>query len=151
MRHLRSRLVLLAAIASLVLPAVALARAISWGGNGHNGLGPASVLLSVANGRAKVTNVQLIMECTDANDGTVSPSAFFAHYRTAEALRSNHYAFDFTASSQGRVGRVRMDGVLRSNGTGTARVRVHAVGFGEHNEVVDRCDGTVHLALRRGN
>jgi hypothetical protein len=144
------RLTVLVAASLLLVSAAASARPISWGGNGFNDLGPASVLLSVENGRAKVTNVQMVLACTDAEDGTESSGAFSARFRTAVSLRANHYAFDFSANSGGRLGRVRIDGVLRSNGTGTARVRIQAQGLGERGEVVDRCSGETHIRLRRG-
>lgn len=144
-----ARVTLLAATVLLALPAAAQARPVPWGGNGFNDLGPASVLLSVENGRAKVTNVQMVLACTDAEDGSESAGAFDARYRTAVALRRNRYAFDFTANSGGRLGRVRIEGVLRSNGTGTARVRIEATSRGERGELVDRCSGETRITLRR--
>ncbi|MCW2990364.1 MAG: hypothetical protein JWM73_958 [Solirubrobacterales bacterium] len=137
------------ALLSLVVPAAASAAPTPWGGSGSNDLGPAYALLSVANGKAKVKNVQMIIACTDAEDGTESSRAFSARHLTAVALRQNRYAFDFTATSGGRVGRVRLNGVLRSNGTGTIRVRISATATSDQGAIVERCQGETHFALRR--
>ncbi|MFL5844425.1 MAG: hypothetical protein ACJ762_07000 [Solirubrobacteraceae bacterium] len=142
-------LALLPALLALALPAAASAAPVPWGGNGFNDLGPASALLSVANGKVKVKNVQMIMACTDAEDGTESSRAFDAQFRTATALDRNRYAISFTATSGGRVGHVRLNGVLRSNGTGTIRIRIVATGTGEGGEIVERCQGETRFALRR--
>lgn len=145
-----ARTALLASLALLALPSAASAAPTSWGGNSFNDLGPASALLSVTqDGRAAVTNVQLILACTDAEDGTESERAFDARYRTREPLNRNRFAFDFTALSGGRLGRVRLNGILRSNGRGAARVRVEATATGERGEVVERCHGETRIPLRR--
>jgi hypothetical protein len=145
-----ARLTVLAALSLLALPSAASARPTLWGGSGFNDLGPAYALLNVQNGRASITNVELIMACTDAADGTESSRAFDASFRNRVSLRRNRYAFDFTALSNGRVGRVRVDGVLGSRGTGTARVRVEATATGEGGDVVERCQGETRISLRRG-
>ena len=145
-----ARFTVLAALSLLALPSAASARPTLWGGSGFNDLGPAYALLSVENGRATVTNVQLIMACTDAADGTESSRAFDARFRNRVSLRRNRYAFDFTALSGGRLGRVRVDGVLGSRGTGTARVRVEATATGDGGEIVERCSGETRISLRRG-
>lgn len=145
-----TRIALLAALSLLALPSAASARPIAWAGAGFNDLGPASALLSVQEGRASVTNVQLILACTDAEDGSESERAFDARYRNREPLNRNRFAFDFTALSGGRLGRVRLNGVLRSNGRGAARVRVEATASGQRGEVVERCQGATRIPLRRG-
>jgi hypothetical protein len=145
------RISLLASLSLLALPSVAAAAPTPWGGSGFNDLGPASALLSVTqDGRASVTNVQLILACTDAEDGTESERAFDARYRTRQALRRNRFAFDFSAFSGGRLGRVRLNGILRSNGRGATRVRVEATATGEGGEIVERCQGSTRIPLRRG-
>ncbi len=58
-------------------------RTTLWGGSGFNDLGPAYSLLNVQNGKAALTNVQLIMACTDAEDGTESSRAFDARHPPA--------------------------------------------------------------------
>jgi hypothetical protein len=145
-----ARVTVLAALSLLAIPSAASARPTAWGGSGFNDLGPAYALLSVQNGRASITNVQLILACTDAADGTESSRAFDARFRNRVSLRRNRYAFDFTATSNGRVGRVRLDGTLGSRGTGTARARVEATAIGEGGEVVERCQGAARINLRRG-
>lgn len=144
------RLSVLTCAAALALPGVAEARPIAWGGAAFNDLGPSSALLSVTNGMASVTNVQLIMACTDAEDGTESARAFYARYRTARPLVANRFSFTFSATAGGRVGQVRLTGTLGSNGRGTIRVQVNAVGAGEGGAVVERCSGESTIRLRRG-
>ena len=101
------RISLLASLSLLALPSVAAAAPTPWAGTSFNNLGPASALLSVTqDGRASVTNVQLILACTDAEDGTESDRAFDARYRNREPLNRNRFAFDFSALSGGRLGRV---------------------------------------------
>ncbi len=142
---------LLATSIALAVPSVAAAAPTVWAGTGFNDLGPASTLLSVTqDGRASVTNVQLILACTDAEDGTESDRAFDARYRTRVPLNRNRFAFDFSALSGGRLGHVRLNGILRSNGRGAMRVRVEATATGQGGEVVERCQGATRIPLRRG-
>ena len=121
-----------AALSLLAVPSAASARATAWGGSGFNDLGSADALLSVNGGRASLTNVQLILACTDAEDGTESSRAFDAQYRNRVSL-DGLFAFDFTATSGGRVGRVRgerdarvarhRDGARARRGDGDGRRR----------------------------
>jgi hypothetical protein len=150
MNKILGRVIVVAALSLLAIPSAASARSAVWGGSGFNDLGSASALLNVKGGRASVTNVQLILACTDAADGTESSRAFDAQYRNRVSLRRNRFAFDFTATSGGRVGRVRLNGTLGSRGTGSVRVRVEATATGEGGEVVERCSGEARIALRRG-
>jgi hypothetical protein len=143
-----ARVAVLAAIALLAVPSVASAR--PWGGSGFNDLGPAYLLLGVQNGQAKVKNVQLILACTDTQDGTESSRAFDARFGNWEPLRLNRFSFEFTARSNGRVGLVRLRGVLRSNGTGVARARVIASAQGDQGATIERCQGEARIRLRRG-
>lgn len=144
------RVAALTSLVLLTLAGTAAAAPTPWGGQGFNDLGPAYAVLTVANGKAKVSNVQMILACTDTGDGTESSRAFDARYRTAVPLNRNRYAFDFTARSNGRLGRVRLNGVLRSNGTGTIRVRIEAVANSDEGAVIERCQGETRFALRRG-
>jgi hypothetical protein len=139
-----------AALSLLAVASTALAAPVKWGGAGFNDLGNAYALLSVANGKVKVTNVQMILACTDTQDGTESERAFDARYRTATPLDRNRYAIDFTALSGGRLGHVRLNGVLRSNGRGTIRIRINAVANSDEGAVIERCQGETRFALRRG-
>jgi hypothetical protein len=143
-----ARVAMLAALALLAVPSIASAR--PWGGSGFNDLGPAYLLLGVQNGQAKVKNVQLIMACTDTQDGTESSRAFDARFGNWRPLRLNRFSFEFTARSNGRVGLVRIRGVLRSNGTGRARVRITATAQAEGGATIERCQGETVIQLRRG-
>jgi hypothetical protein len=143
-----ARIAVLATLSLLAVPSVASAR--PWGGSGFNDLGPAYLLLGVQNGQAKVKNVQLIMACTDTQDGTESSRAFDARFGNWEPLRLNRFSFEFTARSNGRIGLVRLKGVLRSNGTGVARARVIASAQGDQGATIERCQGEAVIRLRRG-
>jgi hypothetical protein len=143
-----ARIAVLAILSLLAVPSVASAR--PWGGSGFNDLGPAYLLLGVQNGQAKVKNVQLIMACTDTQDGTESSRAFDARFGNWEPLRLNRFSFEFTARSNGRIGLVRLKGVLRSNGTGVARARVIASAQGDQGATIERCQGEAVIRLRRG-
>jgi hypothetical protein len=143
-----ARVAVLATLALLAVPSIASAR--PWGGSGFNDLGPAYLLLGVQNGQAKVKNVQLIMACTDTQDGTESSRAFDARFGNWEPLRLNKFSFEFTARSNGRIGLVRLKGVLRSNGTGKARVRIIASAQGDQGATIERCQGETVIQLRRG-
>ena len=67
MNNALARTSLLACLLLLAIPAAASAAPTPWAGTSFNDLGPASTLLSVTqDGRAAVTNVQLILACTDA-------------------------------------------------------------------------------------
>src|SRR5215210_7025993 len=92
-----ARIAVLAILSLLAVPSVASAR--PWGGSGFNDLGPAYLLLGVQNGQAKVKNVQLIMACTDTQDGIESSRAFDARFGNWEPLRLNRFSFEFTARS----------------------------------------------------
>ena len=143
-----ARVALLIALALLAVPSIASAR--PWGGSGFNDLGSSYLLLGVQNGQAKVKNVQLILACTDTQDGTESSRAFDARFGNWESLRLNRFSFEFTARSNGRIGLVRLRGVLRSNGTGKARVRVIASAQSDQGATIERCQGETVIHLRRG-
>ena len=149
MRKAATRIAVMATLALLAIPGVASAR--PWGGEGFNDLGPAYLLLGVNNnGQAKVRNVQLIIACTDVGDVTESSRAFDARFGNWENLRLTRFRFEFTAFSNGRIGLVRLRGVLRSNGTGAARVRVIASAQGDQGATIERCGGSARIQLRRG-
>ena len=144
------RIAILATLSLLALPSVASARPTLWGGAGFNDLGSAYALLNVQSGRVSLTNVQLVLACTDTEDGTESERAFDARFRNRVNLRLNRFTMEFSALSNGRLGAVRMTGRLGSNGRGSAVVEVNAVGTGEGGEVVERCQGRARIQLRRG-
>jgi hypothetical protein len=145
------RIAVLAALALLAIPSAASAAPPRlWGGEHFNDLGPAYALLAARNGQVKVKNVQLILACTDVEDGTESARAFDARFRNYTSMRLNRFRIDFSALSGGRLGYVRLRGVLRSNGTGAVRVHVDAVANGENGALVERCSGSTRIPLRRG-
>ena len=139
----------LAGLILLACPAVALAAPTPWGGSGSNDLGPAYALLAVADGKVKVKNVQMILACTDTQDGTESSRAFSTRSPNRDTLQANRYAFDFRATSGDRRGRVRIDGVLRSSGRGTFHVRINATAKNDAGAVIERCQGEARFAVRR--
>ncbi|MBJ7521570.1 MAG: hypothetical protein JHC84_17860 [Solirubrobacteraceae bacterium] len=143
--------VALAVAGLLCVSTAAEARAVPWGGTGANDLGPASLLLSANDGRVSVSSLQVVMACTDTSDGTESSRAFSVSSNIRVALRRNRFSFDFTATSGGRVGRVRLSGTLGSNGRGTARATVDATGTDEGTGgIIERCQSAVNFRLRRG-
>jgi hypothetical protein len=146
----RTTVVFALALSLLALPSAASARPTLWGGGGFNDLGPASALLNVQNGRASITNVQLILACTDTEDGTESSRAFDARFRNRVSLNRNRFSFDFSALSNGRLGQVHVTGKLGSNGRGYAVVEVDAVGNSDEGGVVESCSGRSRIPLRRG-
>lgn len=148
MRRAFAIIAVLATLSLLAIPGIASAR--PWGGSGFNDLGPAYLLLGVQNGQARVKNVQLILACTDTQDGTESSRAFDARFGNWRNLRLNKFRFEFTATSNGRVGLVRVRGVLRSNGTGAARAKVIATAQSDQGAIIERCQGRVRISLRRG-
>jgi hypothetical protein len=143
-----ARIAVLATLSLLAIPSVASAR--PWGGQGFNDLGPAYLSLDAKNGKVKVKNVQLIMACTDAEDGTESSRAFYGRFLNYRALRLNKFDIEFTALAGGRIGLVHLKGILRSNGTGAARAEVIATATGDMGQVVERCQGAARIQLRRG-
>ena len=148
MKRAVARIAILATLSLLAIPVAASAR--PWGGQGFNDLGPAYLLLGVQNGQAKVKNVQLILACTDTQDGTESSRAFDARFGNWENLRLNKVRFEFRAISNGRVGLVRLKGLLRSDGSGAARAKVIATAQGDQGAIIERCQGEVRITLRRG-
>jgi hypothetical protein len=151
MKMIAARIAVLAALSLLAVPSLASAR--PWGGVGSHPAGPsagASVLLGVQNGQVRVRNVQLLMSCTDQEDFTESTRAFYAHFNNWENLRLNKFDIQFSANAGGRLGLVTLKGILRSNGTGAARVHVIAVGNGDMGQVVERCEGRARVDLFRG-
>jgi hypothetical protein len=148
-RH-RSAAAALVALVSLAVPSLAMAAPpVPWGGTGANDLGPATILLSVAHGRVTVRNVQLVLSCTDAEDGTNSDQAWYASSDRPATLRLNRYATTLTADAGGFEGTAHLRGTLGSNGRGTSRIDVNAVAHSHTGGVVARCSGSVSFRLRR--
>jgi hypothetical protein len=122
----------LVALVSLAVPSFAMASPpVPWGGTGANDLGPATILLSVAHGRVTVRNVQLVLSCTDAEEGTNSDQAWYASSDRPATLRLNRYATTLTADA------------------GTSRIDVNAVAHNRSGGIIARCSGRVNFRLRR--
>ncbi len=140
------------AVAVALVPAAADARPVSWGGFGSNDLGPGTLVLKVENGRARIGSLQAIMACVDQGDGTESERAFSIGSRPgAVTLNRNRFSFDFTASSGGRRGHVRLAGTLGSGGRGTARLNLTATGRDDSTGgIIERCQAALSYNLRRG-
>ena len=122
-----------------------------WSGTSSNDLGPATIVLSATNGRARLRILQFIMACTDAGDGTESARAF--DYVTGTAtMNRNRFTMNLTGTSNGRNGRVRLSGVLGSNGHGRATADATAVGVDSStNDVIETCQARVTFNLLRGD
>jgi len=154
-RFRRSRtsvlMVALFASAFAMLAASAPAGAVLWGGSGANDLGPGTILFKVQNGRATIKSVQAIMSCRDTSDGTYSDRAFDVVNGPTDTLNRNRFGFNFSRSSGGRQGHIRLTGRLGSNGRGTARLDLTAVGRDfSTDSVIERCQASVEYRLRRG-
>ena len=129
----------------------ATAGPVLWSGSGSNDVGPATILFSVQNGNAKLKTFQAIMACTDTSDGSESDRAFFVFNGPTDALSLNRFSYSFSRSAGGRVGQIRLNGRLGSNGRGTARLNLTAVARDfETDAVIERCQATVDFNLRRG-
>lgn len=145
------RSTLAAGLVSLCLLALpAAAQALPWGGAGFNDLGSSYALFQTGNGFVRLTNAQMILSCRDVEDGTYSDRAFTTQFRNRTELRRNRFSFRFSAQSGGRLGDVRMEGILRSNGTGAVRLRIEAVANSDRGGVIERCQGATRIVLRRG-
>ena len=121
-----------------------------WGGVGFNDLGQSTVTFKVKNGRAKITSLQIVMSCRDTDDGTDSDRAFHMGNGPTDTLNRNRFHFRFDRYSGGREGDVRLNGRLGSNGRGVARVYVTALGRGSGGRIVERCQASSRIPLRRG-
>ena len=141
----------LAVLALLSMSPGASARTNLWGGSGANDVGPGTILFKVQNGRATIKSIQAVMACTDTSDGSESDRAFDVANGPTDTLNRNRFNFNFSRYSGGRQGHVRLSGILRSNGRGTARLDLTAVGRDfETDSVIERCQASVEYRLRRG-
>ncbi len=131
--------------------AVGRAAARMWGATGFNDLGDASALFSVRNGSVKTINMQFVMGCTDTSDGSESSRAFDFQSLAPVRLRLNRYATNITASSGGRDGSIRLRGTFGSNGRGTMRVEMTAVGRDSAtSHIVESCTAGASFRMKRG-
>lgn len=154
----RLLIVLVAALGTAFLPASSLAGPVVWSGTTGtpagmevSGIPLQSIMLDVAAGKVRVKSLQMVMTCTDTQDGLVSPVAFFTGASPRVALRSNRYTLDYTAVAGGRSGRVHMTGQLRSNGRGTARITMTATSTDSSTgATIENCTGAVGFQVQRG-
>ncbi len=131
----------------------ASARAVTWSGTaGYGGETltpiPQTLMLSVANGRVRIRNMQVVMACT--GDISNPEIAFDVVNGPTVNLRLNRFRFNFIRSANGRTGRVQLTGTLRSNGRGNALAQVSTAtrNFGGG---IERCAARVNFSsLRRG-
>ncbi len=108
---------------------------------------PQTLMLSVTNGRVRISSMQVVMACTG---GSGPELAFWVSSRPTVILRSNRFSFDFIESSNGgRTGRVRLSGRLGSNGRGTALSQISTAN--RPGGAFERCSARVNFSsLRRG-
>ncbi len=124
-----------------------------WTAVGHNDIYGAHALFSVRNGRVKILNMQFVMACTDPSDGSVSSIAFWFESLAPVRLRLNRYRTRITATSNGgRDGDIRLRGTFGSNGRGTMRMDMTAVGRDPSagNQIIENCQASVAFRMRRG-
>jgi hypothetical protein len=153
------RLLTVTALAfGILYPAAAAARPVVWAGTTGtpagmeiSGIPLQSVILDVAAGKVRIKSLQMVMTCTDTQDGLVSPVAFFTGVSPRATLRSNRYTVEYAAVAGGRSGQVRVTGQLRSNGRGTARVTMTATSTDSSTgATIENCTGAVGFQVRRG-
>ncbi len=139
------------AAGAIELRTVGRSAARMWGATGFNDLGSASALFSVRNGSVRTINMQFVMACTDTADGSESSRAFDFQSLAPVRLHRNRYATRITASSGGRDGNIRLRGTFGSNGRGTMRVDMTAVGRDSaDNRIVESCHAAASFRMRRG-
>ncbi len=118
-----------ACLAGALFAGSASARAVVWSGVAmYSGETltpvPQTLHLSVTNGKVRVKSLQVIMACT--GDISSSEIAFWVTNGPTVSLVRNRFRFPntFTVVNGGRRGVVRLSGILRSNGIGTALAQV---------------------------
>ena len=154
----RFLIVLVAAASVAILPGSASARPVLWtgttgtpGGEAVSGIPLQSLILSTSGGKVNVKSLQIVMRCTDTQDGIVSPIAFWATTSPRVALQANRYTLDFATSAGGRDGQVRMVGQLGSNGKGTARITMTATSTDPTTGTrLENCTGATNFQVKRG-
>ena len=154
----RLLIVLVAAASVAILPGSASARPVLWagttgtpGGEAVSGIPWQSLILSTSGGKVNVKSLQMVMNCTDTQDGLVSPIAFWATTSPRVALQANRYTLDFAASAGGRDGQVHMAGQLGSNGKGTARITMTATSTDSTTgATIENCTGATNFRVKRG-
>jgi len=149
----RNAAIALLAIAGLaaLAPSASAAPSRIWGGAGFNDLGQSTVGFKVQNGRAKIISLQILLACTDTQDGTESTLAFSMGRGPTDTLNQNRFRFRFDQESSGRDADVKLNGRMGSNGRGIARANITSVGRDfETGAVIERCQGSSNIPIRRG-
>ena len=140
-----------ALIVSLLFLSAAEARGpVLWGGVSSNDLGLSTLVLSTQGGQVKIKSLQVVMSCRDTDDGTYSDRAFHIANGPTRNLNRNRFDFRLQEYSGGRLGQLRLNGILRSNGRGAARLNLTALGREISGRIVERCQASVNYRLRRG-
>ncbi len=124
-----------------------------WGATGFNDLSDAYAMFSVRNGRVRIRNMQFVMACTDPRDGSESSMAFSFDSPAPVRLNRNRYRTRITATANewSRVGDIRLRGTFGSNGRGTMRMDMTAVGRDSTtNQIIENCGAAVSFRMRRG-
>lgn len=117
--------------------------------NGDLSLGENSILLTVSNGRVKLSILQVVMQCTDRASGRVDPTAFWIYdYGTRARLSRTgnfHFAtFAYEPTGLSPLSDVEIGGRLRNNGTGVAHVRLEGSQIdGGTGETLADCTGSI--------
>ncbi len=146
-----------ALVAATVLPAAA--QAVTWGGPSTGGTPnvnyaypDVTILFRQAGSRVNLRNFQVLLACTDRNDGVERIAAFDAGARTGYAgqLRNNRVRMHFASSSGGLRGVTNLTARMRPNGTGRARVGVEAGGRdSDTGAIMEDCSAEVSFRLQR--
>lgn len=143
-------------MASMLIGApAASARPILWSSTFRSAdtLAINGLLLSVDGGRVRIKILQTTVDCTDAGDGLVSPTAVWViDYPRQSTMHANRFAFEFDAqsSSLSPLVRYRMSGTLNSRGHGSVRVRMAGEQIADSGEVIASCVGDVTFPVTRG-
>jgi len=85
---------------------------------------PQTLILPAVRGRVRIKSMQLIMACSGGSNPEI---AFDVVNGPTVNLASNRFRFNFTRSSNGRIGQISLRGRLGSNSRGTALVQISTV------------------------
>ncbi|MBU6243785.1 MAG: hypothetical protein KGP12_01085 [Actinomycetales bacterium] len=133
----------------------ASARPVLWSGifRSADTLALYSLQLSVDGGRVSIKSLQTTVDCTDAGDGRVSPTAVWViDYPRQSTMHANRFTFVFDdqSSSLSPLVRYRISGTLNSRGHGSVRVRMAGDQISaDSGEVIASCVGDVTFPVTR--
>ena len=159
---MKTRALAVLALTGALVATPALASARTWGGGstggypGENYAYPNVTIMLKQDGRnVRLLNTQFLMICIQRADGTTNITAFDAGASgptIADNMNSNNrFSMNFTRWSGGRQGEVRLNGRLKPNGRGTARIRMEAVSrdFQLGNAIIEDCEADVTFKVAR--